>query len=188
VDVTLIMCARAGTAPTCSGFTIRLDAAWLVCLSNARNKIQFNGVGGLRTLISWRPPPRTRWLWSGKERRVSMAQKANFTPVDKYESDRREAERLDFEKHARLEADLIDTFPASDPVSATQSARQPLSIHTGKAHRSGRRSRRCSVASIRLTRVPFVLARYIFRGRAGANAMLGPPLPRRVPPSFRLLT
>jgi hypothetical protein len=51
-----------------------------------------------------------------------MAQKANFTPVDKYESDRREAERLDFEKHARLEADLIDTFPASDPVSATQSA------------------------------------------------------------------
>jgi hypothetical protein len=48
-----------------------------------------------------------------------MAQKANFTPVDKNESDRREAERLDFEKHARLEADLIDTFP---PVSATQSA------------------------------------------------------------------
>jgi hypothetical protein len=31
-----------------------------------------------------------------------MAQKANLTPVDKYESDRREAERLDLEKHARL--------------------------------------------------------------------------------------
>jgi hypothetical protein len=30
-----------------------------------------------------------------------MAQKANFTPVDKYESDRREAERLDLEMHAR---------------------------------------------------------------------------------------
>jgi hypothetical protein len=43
-----------------------------------------------------------------------MAQKANLTSVDKYEADRREAERLDLEKHARLEAGLID------PVSATQ--------------------------------------------------------------------
>jgi hypothetical protein len=34
-----------------------------------------------------------------------MAQQANLTPVDKYESDRREAERLDLEKHARLEAE-----------------------------------------------------------------------------------
>ena len=33
-----------------------------------------------------------------------------------------EAERLDLEKHARLEAGLIGTFPASDPVSATQPA------------------------------------------------------------------
>jgi hypothetical protein len=47
-------------------------------------------------------------------------QKANFTPVDKYAPDRREAERLDLEMHARLEAGLIDTSPASDPVSATQ--------------------------------------------------------------------
>ena len=46
-----------------------------------------------------------------------MAQKANLTPVDKYESDRREAERLDLEKLARLEAGLID-----DPVSAIQPA------------------------------------------------------------------
>ena len=45
-----------------------------------------------------------------------MAQKANLTPVDKYEADRREAERLDLEKHARLEAGLID------PVSAIQPA------------------------------------------------------------------
>jgi hypothetical protein len=43
-----------------------------------------------------------------------MAQKANLTPVDK--SDRREAERLDLERHARLEAGLID------PVSAIQQA------------------------------------------------------------------
>jgi hypothetical protein len=51
-----------------------------------------------------------------------MAQKASFTPVDKYESDRREAERLDLEMHARLEAGLIDTLPASDPVGDTQPA------------------------------------------------------------------
>jgi hypothetical protein len=29
---------------------------------------------------------------------------------------------VDWEKHAKLEAGLIDTFPASDPVSATQPA------------------------------------------------------------------
>jgi hypothetical protein len=51
-----------------------------------------------------------------------MAQNTNFTPVDKYESDRGEAEGLNLEKQARLEAGLIDTFPASDPVCATQSA------------------------------------------------------------------
>jgi hypothetical protein len=41
-----------------------------------------------------------------------MAQKANLTPVDKYGSERREAERLDLEKHARLEAGLIDSVSA----------------------------------------------------------------------------
>ena len=51
-----------------------------------------------------------------------MAQKPNFTPVDKYARDRQEAERMDLEMHARLEAGLIDTSPASDPVSATQPA------------------------------------------------------------------
>jgi hypothetical protein len=51
-----------------------------------------------------------------------MAQKANFTPVDKYESDRGEDERFDLETQSRLEARSIDTFPASDSVSATQSA------------------------------------------------------------------
>ena len=56
-----------------------------------------------------------------------MAQKANLTPVDKYESDRREAERLELEKHARLEAGLID------PVSAIQPA--PTAEHQ---HREGR--------------------------------------------------
>jgi hypothetical protein len=51
-----------------------------------------------------------------------MAQKANLTPVDKYyESDRREDERLDLEKRARLEAALID------PVRAIQ--RAPTAEH-----------------------------------------------------------
>jgi hypothetical protein len=53
-----------------------------------------------------------------------MAQKANLTPVDKF--DRREAERLDLEKHARLEAGLIN------PVSAIQPA--PTAEHR---HREG---------------------------------------------------
>jgi hypothetical protein len=38
-----------------------------------------------------------------------MAKNANLTPVDKYGSDRREAERLDLEKHARLEAQPAPT-------------------------------------------------------------------------------
>jgi hypothetical protein len=53
-----------------------------------------------------------------------MAQKANLTLVDKYESDWREAERLDLEKHARLEAGLID------PTIATQPA--PTAKHQGQ--------------------------------------------------------
>jgi hypothetical protein len=43
-----------------------------------------------------------------------MAQKGNLTLVDKYESDRGEAERLDLEKRARLEA--------SEPMNALQPA------------------------------------------------------------------
>jgi hypothetical protein len=55
-----------------------------------------------------------------------MAQKANPTPVDKYESDRREAERLDLEKHGAMEVRLID------PVSSIQPA--PTARHQ---HREG---------------------------------------------------
>ena len=58
-----------------------------------------------------------------------MAQKANLTPVDKYESDRREAERLDLEKHARLEAGLIDPASAIQPVlTADHQHREGLSF------------------------------------------------------------
>jgi hypothetical protein len=52
-----------------------------------------------------------------------MAQKADLTPADRDESDRREAERLDLEKHVRLEAGLID--PASTIQPAPTADHQP---------------------------------------------------------------
>ena len=56
-----------------------------------------------------------------------MAQKANLTPVDK--SDRREAERLDLERHARLEAGLIDPVSAIQPApTAKHQRREGLSF------------------------------------------------------------
>jgi hypothetical protein len=57
-----------------------------------------------------------------------MARKANLTPVDKDVSDRQEAERLDLEKHARLEAGLID------PASTIQPA--PKADHQSREDRS----------------------------------------------------
>jgi hypothetical protein len=53
-----------------------------------------------------------------------MAQKANLTPVDKYESVRREAERLDLEKQARLEAGLIDPVSAVQPATTAEHQHQ----------------------------------------------------------------
>jgi hypothetical protein len=52
--------------------------------------------------------------------RLIMAEKFNPAPHDKHADDPREAAASDQEMHARLEAGLIDSFPASDPVSATQ--------------------------------------------------------------------
>ncbi len=51
-----------------------------------------------------------------------MIQKFDPAPHDKLAEDPGEAARLDREAHARLEAGLVDTFPASDPVSAAQPA------------------------------------------------------------------
>jgi hypothetical protein len=51
-----------------------------------------------------------------------MAKKFNPAPHDPHAADPEEAARADTEMHARLEAGLIDTFPASDPVSAAQPA------------------------------------------------------------------
>jgi hypothetical protein len=51
-----------------------------------------------------------------------MAEKFNPAPHDKHADDPRKAAQADMETHARLEAGLMDTFPASDPVSAAQPA------------------------------------------------------------------
>jgi hypothetical protein len=51
-----------------------------------------------------------------------MLEKFDPAPIDKNAVDLQEAAAVDREKHAKLEAGLIDTFPASDPVSATQPA------------------------------------------------------------------
>ena len=51
-----------------------------------------------------------------------MAEKFNPAPPDKHAVDPRQAAKDDAEMHARLEAGLIDTFPASDPVSHAQPA------------------------------------------------------------------
>ena len=51
-----------------------------------------------------------------------MAEKFNPAAHDKHADDPREAQKADREAHERLEAGLVDTFPASDPVSAAQPA------------------------------------------------------------------
>ena len=57
-----------------------------------------------------------------------MVQKANLTPVDKHEPVRREAERLDLEKRARLEAPLIDPGAIQPAPTAEHQHRQGLSF------------------------------------------------------------
>ena len=63
-----------------------------------------------------------------------MAEKFNPAAHDKHAADPRGAALADQEMHAILEAGLIDTFPASDPVSAAQPARSK--------HDSGRTRKR----------------------------------------------
>ena len=54
-----------------------------------------------------------------------MAEKFNPAPHDKHAEDPREAARLDHETKTKLDTGLIDTFPASDPVSVAQPASRP---------------------------------------------------------------
>jgi hypothetical protein len=51
-----------------------------------------------------------------------MAEKFNPAAHDKHAVSPREAALADRDIHAKLEAGLIDSFPASDPVSSVQPA------------------------------------------------------------------
>ncbi|SDO90607.1 hypothetical protein [Afipia sp. GAS231] len=51
-----------------------------------------------------------------------MAEKFNPAPHDKHAANPASALAADREMHAKLETGLMDSFPASDPVSATQPA------------------------------------------------------------------
>ena len=50
-------------------------------------------------------------------------------PHDKHAVDPEAAAKADAEMHARLEAGLVETFPASDPVSAAQPAKTKHEQH-----------------------------------------------------------
>jgi hypothetical protein len=52
-----------------------------------------------------------------------MAEKFDPAAHDKHAADPREAMLADREMHEKLDAGLLGSFPASDPVSATQPAR-----------------------------------------------------------------
>ncbi|WP_456620376.1 MULTISPECIES: hypothetical protein [unclassified Bradyrhizobium] len=49
-----------------------------------------------------------------------MAETFNPAPHDKHAVDPHEAQAADREIHTKLDAGLVDSFPASDPVSAAQ--------------------------------------------------------------------
>ena len=49
-----------------------------------------------------------------------MAEKFDPAAHDRHAADPREAALADRDIHAKLEAGLVGSFPASDPVSATQ--------------------------------------------------------------------
>jgi hypothetical protein len=49
-----------------------------------------------------------------------MAEKFDPAAHDKHAADPREAARADRDTHSKLEAGLVDSVPASDPVSAAQ--------------------------------------------------------------------
>jgi hypothetical protein len=51
-----------------------------------------------------------------------MAEKFDPAAHDKHAADPREAAKADRDIHHKLESGLVDSFPASDPVSAAQPA------------------------------------------------------------------
>jgi hypothetical protein len=67
-----------------------------------------------------------------------MADKFNPAPIDKNAANPKEAAKADKATHNELQKGLKDTFPASDPVSATQPA---PSKHDSDAKKEAARSR-----------------------------------------------
>ena len=51
-----------------------------------------------------------------------MSEKFDPAPFDRHAADPDEALKADAATHARLQSGLVDTFPASDPVSEVQPA------------------------------------------------------------------
>lgn len=62
-----------------------------------------------------------------------MSEKFDPAPFDRHAADPKDALKADAAMHAKLESGLVDTFPASDPVSEVQPA---PSIHDGDANPS----------------------------------------------------
>ena len=75
-----------------------------------------------------------------------MTEKFNPAAHDKHAADPREAARADRETHEKLEAGLVDTFPASDPVSAAQPA--PNSITPPTTRRAAAAPRKLHRSSV----------------------------------------
>ena len=71
-----------------------------------------------------------------------MVEKFNPAPLDKHPEDPKEAAKADREMDGNFMAGLVGTFPASDPVSATQPSpgpsapwrQSPQRIALGQAH------------------------------------------------------
>ena len=66
-----------------------------------------------------------------------MAEKFDPARHDKHAAHPGEAARADREMHTRLEAGLIDSFPASDPVSAAQPSPSKPHREAAKPERDG---------------------------------------------------
>jgi hypothetical protein len=58
-----------------------------------------------------------------------MTEKFDPAPFDKYAADPKEAAKADRQKHSDLKSGLDGTFPASDPVSATQPGKSTSDSH-----------------------------------------------------------
>jgi hypothetical protein len=54
---------------------------------------------------------------------IIMAEKFDPAPFDRHAADAKEAAHADRQNHDDLNNGLVGTFPASDPVSATQPAK-----------------------------------------------------------------